>query len=239
MLALILFLIASIATLAVISFLTRTEEKERIRRQSQRKMKIQAESMIEIINCLEQITPTRMIPKLINDEVINLLTAISQLDKSPPPHLLSTIERAQLRSKELMNSQNKTKISYHKESDSQIKYAQFQLGEGVKVLRQLHTKSIITDSELSTYESELSWASLMVGLASQIAQGQEFAALGDNSTAQEYFKKAQQILLQSVHQDSRRQSMIKELDEMIAGTRRAMSKHLLSEQSSLAPAAAF
>jgi hypothetical protein len=105
------------------------------------------------------------------------------------------------------------------------------LGEAAKLLRSITAQGKITDTELEIYTSELSWAYLMVSVASFIAQGYKFSALGDRFTAQGYYQKAQTMLMESMHPDPRRVRMIKELSEVIEGSRKNLSRDLLPDRA--------
>jgi biopolymer transport protein ExbB/TolQ len=99
------------------------------------------------------------------------------------------------------------------------------------MLRHICAQGKISDTELEIFTSELSWAFLMVSVASFIAQGLKFSNLQDRFTAQNYYQKAQNLLLESLHPDSRRTRMIKELSEIIEGSRTKMSRDLLPERT--------
>jgi len=228
MIALIILVILAITALVVVRAIKLQEEKERDRRLNQRKIKVQADFLTEVINSVEPLTPTKLIIKLLNDEIIKLLKGISALDKIPQPYLVSSIERAQARSDELASDDSQNKTNYMKENATQIKYAQLQLKEAIRALHRIHQKNIITDAELEAFEKELLWSHLMVSVMSYIGQGQEFILLDDQTTAQNYFKKAQELLTQSTHADPRRVKMIDELTDMIEGTRDVISEHLLN-----------
>ena len=227
---LIILVVLALVALAIVSAINAAQEKERTRRMQQRKWRIQADALIDIVNCLEQTIPNRKIALYINNEVVLILVQILALEKGASPHIESSIRHSQLRSEELANNPVNTLSSYQKDSDAQITQTQVHLNETIGILRHLGAMNKISDLELDALMGEISWAQLMVSAASYIGQGQKFIALGDRLLAHGYFQKAQQVLMESVHPDQRRIRMIKELSEMLDGSRKNMSRDLLPER---------
>ena len=120
--------------------------------------------------------------------------------------------------------------SFQKDSDAQIAQTQLQLNEAGKILRHLCAIGKISDTELESYLSELGWTYLMVSVASFIGQGYKFSAMHDRFSAQGFYQKAQHLLMESLHPDPRRLKMIKELSELLEGSRSALSRDLLPER---------
>ncbi|GGY71597.1 hypothetical protein GCM10011613_15510 [Cellvibrio zantedeschiae] len=196
----------------------------------QRKLKLQVDAIVDVVNCLEQTIPNHLLVKYINDETIGLLQQILALETGLKTHIENSIRHAMLRSEDLAMGKNHANATYQKDSDAQITQTQVQLSEAVKVLRHICAQGKINETELEAFTSELSWAFLMVSVASFIAQGYKFAALEDRFSAQGYFQKAQSLLMESLHPNPRRVRMIKELSEIIEGSRRTMSRDLLPER---------
>lgn len=228
----ILVVLISLALIAlfVVSAINRKQELENARRAKQRKLRIQVEAIVDVVNCLEKTVPNQMIAKLINDETIGLLQQILTLETGPKNHIENSIRHAALRSEDLASGKSYTSASYQKDSDALITQTQVQLSEAVKILRHICAQGKISDAELEVYTGELSWAFLMVSVASFIAQGYKFSALEDRFSAQGYYQKAQGLLMESMHPNPLRVRMIKELSEIIEGSRKTMSRDLLPEQ---------
>ena len=227
MTVLIVLVVLALVALFVVSAINRKQELENARRAKQRKLRIQVEAIVDVVNCLEQTVPNQMIAKHINDETIGLLQQILVLETGPKNHIESSIRHAMLRSEDLASAKTYANASYQKDSDALITQTQVQLSEAVKILRHICAQGKITDVELEAYTSELSWAFLMVSVASFIAQGYKFSALEDRFSAQGYYQKAQGLLMESMHPNPKRVRMIKELSEIIEGARKTMSSDLL------------
>lgn len=231
MVVLIVLVIFALLALILVSAINRKQEQEQARRAHQRKLKLQIDSIVDVVNCLEQTIPNHMIAKHINDETIGLWQQVLMLESGSRAHIENSIRHAMLRSEDLAKAKSYSSATYQKDSDAQITQTQVQLGEAAKLLRSITAQGKITDTELEIYTSELSWAYLMVSVASFIAQGYKFSALGDRFTAQGYYQKAQTMLMESMHPDPRRVRMIKELSEVIEGSRKNLSRDLLPDRA--------
>ena len=141
-----------------------------------------------------------------------------------------SVRSAQKHSEDLMNGRTSLIPGYQKDSDAQIAQTRHNLDEAGKVLRHLCAQGKLSAEELEVYISELTWAYLMVGVMSYIAQGNKFTILGDRLTSQSFYQKAQFLLMESIHPDQRRMRMIKELSEMVSGARKTMSRDLMPER---------
>jgi heme exporter protein D len=227
MAVLIALIVLALVALVIVSAINRKQELEQARRAQQRKLKLQADAIVDIVNCLEQTVPNHLIAKYIYDENITLLQQILQLETGSKSHIENSIRHALARSEELANAKNYSHASYQKDSDAQITHTQVQLSEAVAILRHICAQGKISDIELEAFTAELSWAFLMVSVASFIAQGYKFSALEERFSAQNYYQKAQNLLMESLHPDPRRVRMIKELSELIEGSRKSMSRDLM------------
>ena len=224
-------IVLALVALGVVSVVNRKQEREQLRRMQQRKLKLRVDAIVDIVNCLEQTLPNNLIAKHINDETLPLLQQIANLETGAKAHIENSLRHAVARSEDLANNRINSHSSYQKDSDAQITHTQVQLGEAATLLRHICAQGKINDQELEAFTTELSWAFLMVSVTSFIAQGYKFSHLGDRFSAQGYYQKAQQLLMESLHQDARRMRMIKELSELIEGSRKAMSKDLMPEKA--------
>lgn len=225
----VIALILIACALTTVNAINKIQEKDRIRRQQQRKLKLQADFLLDIVKCLEQTTPNRLIAKLINDEVIKLFQSMAELEKTPNPVIDSSIEQAEAHSEQLMSNHNDQAVSYQRPSDEKITETQAQITEAIKQVRHLCFQNIISETDLSAFETELSWSYLMVGVASIIGKAQRLRASGDKPVSRSLFEKAQKLLAESLHPDPRRLEMLAELKELIEGSRETMSNKLLPD----------
>lgn len=225
----VIALILIACALATVNAINHIQEKDRLRRQQQRKIKVQADFLLEIVKCLEQTAPNGLIAKLINDEVIKLFNSMAALEKNPNPVIESSIQQAEAHSEQLMSKHDKPSVSYQRSSDEKIIQTQAQITEAIKQVRHLCFQNIISESDLSSFETELSWSYLMVAVASIIGKAQRLKAAGDKPVSRSLFEKAQKLLTESLHPDPRRLEMLAELKELIDGSRDTMSNDLLPD----------
>lgn len=210
-------------TLFAVSLLNRMQQRQRQRRLEQRRLRIRVEDLNELVGCLEHTLPNRAITKHINDMIIALLHQMLALEDKHPEHLEAAILKSEHYSEELLNPKNRQNISYQQDSDAQIAKTQLHLNEAMHLIMQLAAQGTINEVELEAYQTELRWAYLMVSVMSYIAQGDKSIAISDRLA---FYRKAQQLLMESMHQDPRRLQMIKELSEMIDGERVGLSRDL-------------
>lgn len=227
MLVVIICLILAAAALFVVNTVNRIQEQERIIRRNQRKLKVQAESLVEVAQSVEHIMPTKIIAKVITDEAIRILNRAMELDEKPNAQLEDSIKHAQLYSENLAITETPNKANYQQETDAQITYAHSQLNEALRILRQLYADGSINEDELNAYDSDISWANLMVSVTSCIGQAQRLSVIADHFGSKNLYRKAQSLLSDSIHHDPRRLEMITEIGEIIEEKRETMSPELL------------
>ncbi len=210
-------------TLFAVSVLHRIQQRQRQRRLEQRRLRIQVEELTDVVNCLEQTLPNRVITKHINDMIITLQHQMLALEDNNREHLEAAILKSEHYSEELLNPKNRQGISYQRDSDAQIAKTQLHINEAMNLIVQLAAQGTINEVELGAYQTELRWAYLMVSVMSYIGQGDKSVAISDRLA---FYRKAQHLLMESMHQDPRRLQMIKELSEMIDGERVGLSSAL-------------
>lgn len=223
-----------ILALVAVSVIDRIQLRQRERRLQQRSLRIYTEELAELVSCLEHTLPNRMITKHINDMILGLQQQMLELEDNNPELIESAIQKTEAFSEQLLNADNRPVTSYQRDSDAQIAKTQLHLNDAMHLLTQLSAQGTITEAELAAYLQELRWAQLMVAVMSYIAQGDKSTAIGDRFSAQAFYRKAQQHLMESMHQDPRRLKMIKELSEIVDGTRTSLSKELADPASLMA-----
>lgn len=233
MILLFILAVVILAALALVSVINQIQRRERARRLQQRQLRLQVELLEEVIDCLLKTVPNRQIAKHINDEILDLLQQILTLEQRNATHLEASLKHAQSRENELVNVKSQPRTSYLKGSDAQVAQAQSYLNKAAQVLRHQQMSGRLSEEELDVYLSELSWAHLMVSAVSFIGQGYKASTRGDVFSAQAFYKKAQYLLIESTHPDSKRMRMIRELGEIISGARKALSEDLVPEEAAL------
>lgn len=215
--------------LIMVSFINRVQERRRLRRLQQRRLRQQLAILEEVLTCLEQTLANSVIAKLINDEILDRLQRVLQLENGNTEHIETSIRNAEARGEKMISSRRVEKPSYQKESDVLVAQSRLYINEARKVLRHRFGLGHIGEDELEIYLGELAWAHLMVGVVSLIIQGHKATARGDMFSAHAYYQKAQYQLMESSHPDQRRMRMIRELGEILSGTREQLSTDLMPD----------
>lgn len=234
MILIVILVFLMLVTLLVVSVISRIQQQQRQHRLRQRRLRMQIDEISQVVTCLEHTLPNRVIAKHINDMILGLQQQMLALEDKHPEHIEAAIRKTELHGEELLNPKNRHNIRYQQESDAQIAKTQSHLNEAMYLVTQLAAQGTINDIQLESYLVELRWAYLMVSVMSFIGQGDKSMALNDRFSAQAFYRKAQQLLIESMHQDPRRLKMIKELSEMVDGARDSLSSELRESSSPMA-----
>ncbi len=218
-----------LAALILVSLINRAQERGRRRRLQRQRLRVQVGNLEDVITCLEQTLPNRLIIKHVNDEVLDVLQAILSLETGNTEHLETSLRNVEARGEELTSARDRPQPHYQKDTDLQIAQTQHAINEAVRVLRHRFNQGRLTEEELDAYLGELSWARLMVGALSYVGQGHKASARGDVFAAHAFFQKGQHLLMESMHPDPRRMRLIKEIGELLSGSRQRLSPDLMPE----------
>lgn len=213
-------------TLIGVSMLNRMQQRQRLRRLEQRRLRAHVAELTEVVSCLDQTLPNRAIIKHVNDMVIALQHQMLALEDKNREHLESAISKSELYSEELLEPKKRQHVSYQRDSDAQIAKTQLHLNEAMQLIMRVAAQGSINEVELNAYLTELRWAYLMISVMSYIAQGDKSMGISDRFSAMAFYRKAQQLLMESMHPDPRRLQMIKELSEIVDGNRTGLSRDL-------------
>jgi hypothetical protein len=230
MISIALLGIVLIITLILVSLINRVQERRRLKRLQQRRLKLQVSNLEEVIAALELVLPNRLILKQINDEILELLNAILALESESTEHLEASLKNVEERGEALASGRDRPITSYVRESDLQIAQTQHYINEAIKILRYRYSRGRLPEEELDIYLSELTWARLMVSVTSYISQGHKATERKDVFSAHAFYQKAQNLLIESIHPDPRRMRMIKELGEILGGNREHLSVDLMPDE---------
>ena len=226
--SLILFIIIAITSMSVVAYTNYKVEQTKKVRQRLQKYKIRVEELEDVVLALDQICETRLITKLINDEVIDIYDNMIELDPQAG-YLKAGRSNAKVRSEELSDQAAPRSLSRLCNSDAQIARLQAYLNEACNILKKQHNHGKISPMELQDFTQELEWLYLQVYVVSNIAQGHKAYTKQDILTANAFYKKAQSELMRSGHPDERRHKMIKQLADVLFGRRKSLDSELMPE----------
>lgn len=192
------------------------------------KHKVHTEELEDVVLALDQLCENRLIPKLVNDEVIETYKIMTELDPKAG-YLKAGLSNAKARSDELSDLTTPRIVSRLCNSDAQIARLQAYLNEANTIVRKQHSQGKISSVEVQDIVLEIEWLHLMVSVISNIAQGHKSYNRHDVLAANAFYKKAQTELIRSGHPYDRRHQMIKQLADVLFGRRRSLDTELMPE----------
>lgn len=225
---LLLFLLMLIALLLV----GLTDRWQRRRRQSMRQEKRLRQRLQELEEVLEQTEtalPSRDIARQINAEILRLLEDMRKQSPNTSDYVDSRLNNAEERENTWDREPPTRKVNRLRDSDAQIAHSQACLKLAGQVLRHRHARGHLSAEELDVYLQDLGWTQVMISVISLIAQGHKALGRGGRLAAMSFYKKAQNLLVGYGESDSRRAAMLQQLNEIVAGERKALSQELMPE----------
>lgn len=225
---LILFIVLAIGSLGVVSYINEKERRQKLVRHKLNRVKLRANELEELVVELDQIVETRAIPRLINEEIIEMLASVK--DGNEHAMFLQANYQTAIARHDVLSDETKDK-AYDRlmESDKQIAQAQNHLQEAAKIIRKQQGNGKLSLEEMNTFIEELAWSHLTIEAVTYIGQGHKAINRNDVLSAHAFYKKAQQLLANSAHTNPQRHRMIKELSEIMSGRRKIISEEMMPE----------
>lgn len=221
---LIIFLsLIVIGALFGLSLLDKIDQKNRNERLKLRRLQNYSEEIQDILSTLIDTIPNDKIILAINAHLIEQLEEILTIPEAPREATSLALDLAKERQMQWEQKIKPRFSRYARDSDAQIARAQLQINAAIELLPLLASKGKITGSDLEIFLTELRWAGLMVSVMSFVAQGERALVISDRFSGLAFFRKAQQLLMESLHPDPKRITIIRELSEIIDGERVKLS----------------
>lgn len=224
----ILLLSLIVFSLIVVSFCNRVQTRNQLIRQKVQHMRFRIDELEEICASIEPLLESVLIPKLINEEILDLIQSVKQLDPKATFVDLK-LEHARALAEKLELEQRTQPYYRVMASDTAIAKHKQYLTDAARVVRRHHFLGRIQNDEMESYVRELSWAHLMVEVISHVVQGHKAVNRSDPVVAYGYYRRAQNVLIGALQADERRHRMIRELSEILNGKRLALSTDLMPE----------
>lgn len=225
-----IFLFGGLAVLALGLIHLSNHQRHRSERVSRKilELKRRIDELEVLIRNVEPLTESLAIPKLINNEIMELISAVRKLDKDDTS-VTNHLENALSREDDLADPTHARKLYRILKSDADIARAQYLINETARIVQAQRRLNKIDEASRRTLLAELRWAHVMVSTLSLIAQGHKSMTRGDETRARAYYKKAHRKLVTSAVDDERRPRLVRELEEMITGGRLTVSPDLMPE----------
>jgi hypothetical protein len=222
------FLCLMAFSLIVVSFANGVQTRGRLIHQKKFQLKRRIDELEEICTAIEPLLESVLIPKLINEEVLDLIRSLEQLDPNEP---VIDIKRGNaLEVADNLSSGVRLQPLYRVQpSDAAIARNKYCLTEASRVVRRHQLIGRLDTTELEAYIDELAWAHLMVEVVSLVSQGHKAVNRNEPMIAYGFYRKAQNSLLAANVRDDRRHRFIKEISEIFSGKRLSISTDLMPE----------
>jgi hypothetical protein len=226
--SLILFAALAIISLLAVSWVNEREQRRKTLSKKLKELRQHISSTEELILEVDQMVESRAIAKLINDEIIEMILAMKSAN--PDTGYLNASHQTAISRAETLNDESiPVALDRLKDSDAQIARSKKILEEAAAILRRQQAGGKLSFEEMNAFLSELSWGHLMVEVITHVGQGHKAQRRQDVLSSHAFYKKAQQLLMHSSHPDKRRHRFIKELSEMLANKRLAISEDIMPE----------
>mgnify|MGYP003683019089 CR=1 FL=1 len=226
--SLILFVALAAFSLIAVSWVNSREIQRKVLSKKLKELRQHILNTEELILEVDQMVESRAISKLMNDEIIEMILAMK--NANPESGYLDASHQTAIARADALNDESiPVVLDRLKESDAQIAKGQKTLENAAVILRRQQTSGKLSFEEMNAFLSELSWGHLMVEVLTHIGQGHKAQRRHDVLSAHAFYKKAQQLLMHSSHPDKRRHRLIKELSEMLANKRLAVSEDIMPE----------
>lgn len=223
-----LFLVLIVFSLVVVSFANRIQTRNRLMRHKVHQLRLRIDELEEICAGVEPLLESVFIPRLINEEILDLIRSVKQLDANAR-FVDIKLEHAQSLAQSLDAGQRTQPFYRAQPSDAAIAKHKHYLTEAARVVRRHQTLGRLQTAEMDAYIRELAWAHLMVDVISYMQQGHKAVTREDPVVAYGYYRRAQNLLMGTQLGDDRRHRLIREIGEILAGKRLALGTDLMPE----------
>lgn len=228
--SLILLIVIATLSMSIVAYSNYLVDKRRRTTFKLEKMKIRVEELEDVVLVLDSVCEKRIIPKLINDEIIEYYEIMRQINPSAG-YLKAGLSNAQIRANKLNDESIQRTLNRACKSDAQIARYTAYLNEALQILRKQHTEGKLSSDEIQTFALDIEWLQLLVKVISNIYQGHKSYDKQDILGANAFYKKAQNDLLKSPHPDERRRRMISQLADILHGNRKFLDADLMPESA--------
>ncbi len=223
-----LLLGVTVLSLLAVNFVNRQQTRRRLITQRAAQLRRYIAELEEMAATIEPLLESTQVPKVINDEIVHALEQIIALEPSNG-YMEPTLKAAKDLSEDLALEKRSCQLYRALSSDAQMARCKLQLDEAARLVRKIQLQGRLDALEAEAFIRELSWARLMCETITFINQGHVCLKQADVLKAYGFYKRAQQALIATAHPDDRRHRFIREVSDILANRRRALSVDLMPE----------
>ncbi len=223
-----LFLVLALASLIVVSAINQFQERKRMVARKVQQLRLRVTELDELATAVDSLVESPQIAGHINDEAIDMVEAMLNLDSENQG--LIVIQQTLLSKRSSFASIEREREIYRlRESDAAIARTLYMLNEAGRILRRRQAAEKLNLAEMEFYLKDLAWAHMLVGVVSTVAQGQKVQVKGDYLRAHAYFKRAQQVAVQTSSNDERKNELVKEITNLMHNKAKYLSLRFMPE----------
>lgn len=220
-------LFIAIGGLILVNIANRRETRARLIKVKVAQIKRKIQEMEEFCLSLEPLLDTAAIPGVINDEIIATIEGVKDFSDT---QLLDVYrENALSRRESWSKGQDRVPLYRAQDSDAKMARALYYLNEASQILRNLQSKGLLESTALQEMLDDLSWSHLMVKVVTHVIEGQKVQQNGNLGKALAFYKKAQQIAIETSIADARRQQLIADLGALLDNQGKVFDSQLIPE----------
>ncbi|MFL0809000.1 MAG: hypothetical protein K6L76_01165 [Agarilytica sp.] len=224
----VILLTLAAASLFIVSVINQRQTRARVVSQKLSSMKRRVSDMEELVATLQPLVENPAIPKIINEEAIDLTNTMLGISPSNNYYQM-TLGGLEQRAQEFSDPSKKVALYRLMESDAAIARAQYAMSEAARIVRKRQAADQIQVAEMDALLRDISWANFMVKITSNVAQGHKAVNRGDVLRAFAFYRKALEVATEAGHKDERQNQIITEIGEILSSKRRALSLSLMPE----------
>ena len=218
----------AITSLLAVNFVNRQQTRRRLITQRAAQLRRLIAELEEMAATIEPLLESTQVPKVINDEIVHVIEQIIMLEPNNE-YMQPTLKAAKDLSEDLSLEKRSCQLTRVLSSDAQMARCKAQLNEAARLIRKIQLQGRLDALEAEAFVRELTWAQLMCGVITFVNQGHVSLKQGDAMKAYSFYKNAQQALIATAHPDDRRHRLIREVSDMLASRRKALSIDLMPE----------
>ncbi|MDZ7923520.1 MAG: hypothetical protein U5M23_05555 [Marinagarivorans sp.] len=218
----------AITSLLAVNFVNRQQTRRRLITQRAAQLRRLIAELEEMAATIEPLLESTQVPKVINDEIVHIIEQIIMLEPNNE-YMQPALNAAKDLSEDLALEKRSCQLSRALSSDAQMARCKLQLNEAARLIRKIQLQGRLDALEAEAFVRELTWAQLICGVITFVNQGHVSLKQGDAVKAYGFYKNAQQALIATAHPDDRRHRFIREVSDILAGRRKALSIDLMPE----------
>ena len=226
--AIVLSLCLAAFSLLLVSVINRQQTRRKLIVQRVSLLKRKIAELEEMTAELEPLLESTAIPRLMNEEIIDIIRAVQTL--SPDNHFTdANLACAMERRENFADPSKKAPLYRIQNSDAAVVRCHYVINEAARIVRLRQAKGDMEVVEMEHYLSDLVWASLMVSVMTFIGQGHKAINRGDALRAYAFYRKAQQMAISNNHPHEHRHKIIMQIGEIMSNKRKSLTTDLMPE----------